>query len=236
MTHTVFDHILILVIVVLSTALDLWLYPRLVRATQAGVAGARIRFYNYGLVTQWTITGGVIGLWIWQGRAWGALLLGFDSPLRLAIGLALAAGYVWLMLAQRRALLAKPERLAALAKSMSSADALLPHTPTERQAFKVVALTAGICEEVLFRGFVLWYFSVWTGWISAVVISSIFFGCAHLYLGVKHIQRTAMVGLIFALIAVAANSLWPVMIIHAAMDLVAGDLLGRREASAEVNA
>jgi membrane protease YdiL (CAAX protease family) len=96
----------------------------------------------------------------------------------------------------------------------------------------VVALTAGISEEFLFRGFVTWYFlEFWPGsrigLLLAAIISAILFGFAHIYFGVRQVWVSAVVGAFFAAVVLAAGSLVPAMIMHAAMDLNSFDL-GRR--------
>src|SRR5580692_9838351 len=93
----------------------------------------------------------------------------------------------------------------------------------------VVALTADVCEEFLFRGFVTWYFlEFWPGsrigLILAVIISAILFGFAHIYFGVRQVWASAVVGAFFATVVLAAGSLLPAMIMHAAMDLNSFDL------------
>jgi membrane protease YdiL (CAAX protease family) len=100
---------------------------------------------------------------------------------------------------------------------------LLPRTPGERRGFAAVSITAGICEELLFRGFLMWYFAGW-GIVAAVVVSSLLFGFAHIYQGIQSVPRTGILGLVLCLIVVAAGSLWPAIIIHAAIDLNSGDL------------
>jgi membrane protease YdiL (CAAX protease family) len=222
-SHVALDHVLFAAIAIVSPLVDLWLYPMLVRASAAGVPGVRARAYVVNLLTAWGLTACVIGLWAARGRPWSALRLGFATPLRLGAGLALAVAFLVLLLVQRRALVARPDRLARLASKLSNAEALLPHTPGELRGFAAVSITAGICEELLFRGFLMWYFAGW-GVVAAVVVSSLFFGFAHIYLGVPHVPRTAILGLVFALIVVAAGSLWPAIIIHAAIDLNSGDL------------
>jgi membrane protease YdiL (CAAX protease family) len=57
-----------------------------------------------------------------------------------------------------------------------------------------------------------------------VVVSSLIFGLAHLYLGKKHVLRVSLAGLCFALVAVVSASLWPVVALHAFVDLLGGDL------------
>ncbi|HEX4965846.1 MAG TPA: CPBP family intramembrane glutamic endopeptidase [Thermoanaerobaculia bacterium] len=224
-SHVALDHVLVFVIGVVSPLLDcLWFFPRFQRATAAGVPGARARFYLAGILVSWALTGCVVAAWAANGRPWAGLGLGVSTPLRLAIGLALALAYIGLMGRQRRAILSKPERLDRLYSRMGEGGLLLPRTLGEAWGFRALSVTAGICEEVIFRGFVLWYVSVWAGTAVAVVISSIVFGFAHLYMGRSHVTRTAIVGFIFALIVLAAGSLWPAMLLHAVMDLVAGDL------------
>ncbi len=224
-SHVAVDHILFVVLCVVSPLLDwLWFYPRFRSAVAANEPGARPRFYIFALLYPWGATLCVVALWIVRGRAWAALNLSPSTPFRLGIGLALAAAYVALMWIQRRQLVARPERLARLRKSFGSAEALLPHTRGELKGFTAVSITAGICEELIYRGFVFWYLSVWTGSIIALVLSSILFGFAHVYLGFSHVIKTSIVGLVFAIIVYASGSLWPAIIIHAVMDMVAGDL------------
>src|SRR5262249_15242874 len=83
-------------------------------------------------------------------------------------------------------------------------------------------VTAGICEELLCRGFMIWYLGHWMSPWVAVVVASVPFGLAHLYQGPKGAVRTGMVALVIGSLYVATGSLlWP-MIVHAAVDLGAG--------------
>ncbi len=169
--HAVLDPVLFAFIALATPLVNwLWMFPRLVRATSAGVPGARGRFYLVGVLWAWGTTLCVLALWAFQGRPWSGLGLSLGTPWRFGIGLALAVFYLILMGAQRRALLARPERLERLYRGMGSGQLLLPQAPGERKGFALLAITAGICEEILFRGFVMWYVGVWTGPIFAVVI------------------------------------------------------------------
>src|SRR5271156_6829419 len=222
--HALPDHIFFVVLVVVSPLIDVWAYPWLKRAVAAGNTRARLNFYLVGILTQWTLSACVVAIWVWQARRWSALGLGPGRPVGMAITLVLALIYVGLGVKQRRALLARTERFERLRAKMAFGEALLPHTPAEHSRFMLLAITAGICEEFLYRGFVMWYLGVWLGLIPAVLISSLLFGCAHLYLGVPHVWKTSLVGLILALFVVGAGALWPAMIVHAAIDLLSGDI------------
>ena len=224
--HTSFatwDHLLVLA---LASAVLLWCwrFPHLARADAAGTPGGRLRYYPFEIGPLWAIAAGVVALWIADRRPWSALLLGGSAPWRLALGWALAGAYVWLTFSQRRMVLARPGRLARLIDALGSVRPMLPRTRGERSGFAALAITAGICEELLFRGFVLWYATVWTGPVGGFLISSMLFGIMHAYLGVEQVPRAAIVGVYFYVMAMTAGSLLPAMVCHAITDLVSGDL------------
>lgn len=110
----------------------------------------------------------------------------------------------------------------ALAVQLRPVAALLPHTPLERRWFAVLAVTAGICEELLYRGFGLaalrWALpDIHT--TALIAVSGAAFGLAHLYQGRLGVTLTGVLGAYLAWITIAAGSLVPVMILHALLDL-----------------
>ncbi len=225
-TQGLLDYI-VLAFILIEPIFWLWYWPRCVRAIRAHVAGARERMYRRVATVVWIATLYVLALWVAKSRPWGTLRLGFSGPLRSGIGFAVAAIIIALLVLQNRKVgkaLTRPKAVAQLRERLAFADALTPETEGERRGFWFLSLTAGICEEVLFRGFLMWLITAWMGLIAAVILSSIVFGCAHIYLGVAQVPRTAIVGLVLALIAVAAGSLWPAMAIHAAVDLSSGEI------------
>ena len=229
-THTALDHIFLVLITLVWPLVDWrWYFPRSVSAIAAGVSGARARMYRNIVLPEWGFTACIVTLWVYRGRSWAALLLGPSTSLRLGMGFALVAIVFGLLWRQRRAILARPATLAVVRRQLASADALIPRTTGERRGAILVSMTAGICEEFLFRGFVMWYFKVlfpdaWSGIILAVGVSSLLFGFAHIYLGVRQVWVTAAVGAAAALLVLAAGSLWPAIILHAAQDLYSFDL------------
>jgi uncharacterized protein len=227
MKPDVFDYI-VLAIVLIAPIFDWrWYWPRCVRAIRARIPGARVRFYRTTMTAEWIVTLYVVGLWSAKGRPWSALRLASSSSLRLAIGYSLATIIIALFVLQAwkvRKVLARPEAVARLRQKLAFADALVPETDGERRGFWVVSVTAGICEELVFRGFLIWLITAWLGLVAAVIISSIIFGFGHIYLGVAQVPRTALIGMVLALIVVGTGSLWPAMVIHAAVDLNSGEI------------
>jgi uncharacterized protein len=215
----------------------LWFWPRLVRATAAGVRGARAAYYWGTFAVEWILTLYVLALWVVFRRPWDNLYLGRSSLFRLGLGLAFGLAVIIFLWHQQRTILARPKLIERVRQKISFADPFLPHTDAERYHFWLLAITAGICEEILYRGFLLGFLRAWSGIIAAIVISSIVFGWGHVYQGYRHVPRTAFVGLFFAFVVVLTKSLWPAILIHAAIDLHSGELaFGVNRAASEESA
>jgi CAAX protease family protein len=98
---------------------------------------------------------------------------------------------------------------------------LLPATREERTLYAGVAGTAGVVEELLFRGFLMQYAIGVLGWSwqSAAFASAVAFGVSHLYQGPATAGTAALIGLGFAeSYALTASLLVPVLL-HIALDL-----------------
>jgi membrane protease YdiL (CAAX protease family) len=106
---------------------------------------------------------------------------------------------------------------------------LLPETRRERILFVGLALTAGFCEELLFRGFLLATLrSLTASTTAAVAISTFVFGWMHAYQRPAGAFRAAALGAILMLPPVLANSLVPSVFAHALLDLLGGLWLRNR--------
>jgi uncharacterized protein len=89
--------------------------------------------------------------------------------------------------------------------------------------FVVLSLTAGICEEFLFRGFVMGaLFRAGLDTWLVVVLSSVMFGFAHLYQGRGGSVGTGILGALFGSVRIATQNLLPAVVWHSALDIVAG--------------
>jgi membrane protease YdiL (CAAX protease family) len=100
--------------------------------------------------------------------------------------------------------------------------ALLPRTAGERRLFTVVGITAGVCEEWLYRGFFLAVVAAVAGGLSTwalVAVAAVAFGLAHAYQGVVGIVTTGVLGGIMAALYLETGSLLLPVLLHALIDL-----------------
>jgi uncharacterized protein len=103
------------------------------------------------------------------------------------------------------------------------AERILPQSRAELLPYLGLAVTAGLCEEFLYRGFAMAALTraglpVW----GVVLSSSVLFGLAHLYQGRGGIFSTLVIGTVFGAARIAYDGLFPVMLWHFAVDAVAG--------------
>jgi len=99
---------------------------------------------------------------------------------------------------------------------------LLPRSRPERLWWIALSTTAGVCEEIVFRGFLLHYLLTYApgiGISGAIILSSVIFGLGHLYQGPLSAGLTAAVGAVLAVSYLATGSLWVPIVLHAALDL-----------------
>ena len=105
---------------------------------------------------------------------------------------------------------------------------LLPRTRRERGVFALLSLAAGVGEELAYRGYSILALAPLLGATLAAVLTTIVFGILHAYQGPLGILRTALMGGILAWGFLASGSLWPPIIAHTLVDLLAGIVLGER--------
>lgn len=104
---------------------------------------------------------------------------------------------------------------------------ILPRTARERAGFLVLALSAGVCEELVFRGFLIPVLIQGTGSIAlAVLLATAVFGTLHAYQGALGATRAALLGLLLTVPFLMTGSVVPSMLAHFAYDVVAGVWLG----------
>ena len=105
---------------------------------------------------------------------------------------------------------------------------LLPRTRRERRAFAALSLAAGLGEEIAYRGYAITALSPLMGAAGAAALTSVIFGLLHGYQGPLGILRTGAMGGMLAWGFLASGSLWPPIVAHTVIDLIAGLWLGER--------
>jgi uncharacterized protein len=104
-----------------------------------------------------------------------------------------------------------------------AARSLAPQGPFESLLWIALAVTAGICEETIFRGYLQRQFVAWTRSAPAgVILSAVLFGAGHIYQGAKATIVIGVYGLLFGILAEVRQNLRPGILTHAWHDAITG--------------
>lgn len=183
--------------------------------------GARLRHYRRGIIGEWATVAVVVAIGLLAGRSRSTidLVVGPHGKSDAAIVAEVAVLLGLSALVFRFGGRAIRDLLRRQARGF---EALLPRGRRERGVFALLAVTAGVCEEVLFRGFGLAYLRwLWpdASRVTLIVVTAAAFGLVHLYQGPRGVVLTGLVGAYLAWLVLSTGSLFPAIVIHALLDL-----------------
>jgi membrane protease YdiL (CAAX protease family) len=105
----------------------------------------------------------------------------------------------------------------------TSIQTLLPQRTVEILLWMGVSISAGICEELVFRGHFQRQFHAYTHsrWI-ALFLQAVLFGVSHGYQGAAACAKITILGALYGSLALWRKSLRPGMMAHAWSDILSG--------------
>jgi membrane protease YdiL (CAAX protease family) len=186
------------------------------------VPGARLAAYAQGMLTQWLLAAVVVVLWIHLARDWTDLGLSMPAGWRGWAALCLAAVLGGLLVAQSAVVARQPETHERVRAGLAAYAEILPVSRSDLSGFSALSITAGICEELLFRGYLPWYLAHWFGTWGAQAAALFVFALAHSYLGRGAVVRALLAGGVAAGLYLWSGSLIPSMVLHVLLDLSSG--------------
>ena len=194
-----------------------------------GHVSLRLPEYLFIIAAEWLVI-----FFIWLGSRWGGAslrtLAGDFAPtwrsilrdLGLAVAFLIVANIV---LALESSLLTRFLQ----GPSKEAMRAFLPQGGLESAVFLLLTITAGICEETIFRGYLQRQFTAWTKSAAlGIALQGIVFGGYHAPLGLVSVITNAIGGaLLYGTLAASRRSLRPGMIAHTLNDAVGALVLAR---------
>ncbi|NDC78403.1 MAG: CPBP family intramembrane metalloprotease [Chitinophagia bacterium] len=188
----------------------------------------RRRFYLSNSLMLALFAGIILLAWHAQGRPFAEM--GFRPPTTspdvdtaILLTLVLMAAYaadLWRGI--RRAHRHREDRTELLGRTP-----FLPRHVRELPLYVLMCASAGVFEEIIYRGFMVTYFlpepngrSGWP-WL-AVTAPAFLFGMAHHYQGWQAMGKVMLLSLLLALVFILGGSLYWVMAVHFGIDLSAG--------------
>jgi uncharacterized protein len=180
---------------------------------------SRLSSYLTILVAEWFL---VFLIWLAlrrRGLTIGSLVSGrWETLGRFFTDLGLAVGFIAAIIAIELGL-----SFLLHADSDIGLARIMPNTVLELAVYLIVSATAGFCEELIFRGYLMQQFSAWTGSRAlGVIIQGVLFGLGHAYYGWKLVLVIMVHGSLLGVLTYWRNSLRPAMLAHGLQDVLGG--------------
>lgn len=192
-------------------------------ASRASHPADRDYIYLRSMLSEWLLLGFVLGgVRLYGGSVAAVLGRRWRSPGDVARDLAIGLAF-WMVD------LVVTSTLGSLGPHGGDNSAilfLLPHGPAETALWMLLSLTAGICEEAVYRGYLQRQCLALTNQVvPAIMLPALAFGLVHLYQGWERAAVIACGGILSGLLAHWRRSVRPGMIAHAFQDGTAPLLL-----------
>ncbi len=190
--------------------------------------GIRESVYRDIHLFMWPLAVVCFACWLLSGRSPEALGLTVQTGAGwLAAWAFVAISTVYLAWSVIQVLISAKARRAFLKQMEEGGDVSLvaPETPRQHRRFYAVAFTAGITEEIVFRGFLFGVFALIMPLPAAAAAGTALFIAAHAYQGVKGMMRIAPISIILATVFIVSGSLLPAMALHFLVDAAGGAIL-----------
>lgn len=211
------SHLLAVYAIAIAALLSYVTFQKAKKRFLAGDLQAKVRLYRAWVGEQAVATLFVLALWRVGGLTGQSL--GITAPYSWTWNtvalVVLTALLVW------TAVRLRPKATKIRRRFQDSVGMLFPDSLLERRWFGALSVGAGISEELLFRGFLMYYLGTYVPHINTaekVVLTSLVFGLAHIYQGWRRSIETGVGGLLFALLYVLSGSLLLPVVVHALCD------------------
>ena len=194
-------------------------------AAHAQKPGVRTRAYQSTLVTQILTLVVILASWLHADREFAALGLAWPRGWRLTLSIALTAGVIFFHISQLRMVRRSPsarQKAGEQIRAAGDTEAIIPRSDDEWPWFVAGCFGVGVVEEVVYRGFLLWYGQAIVGLWSSIVVTVAAFGLAHSYQGWKGVLSTGAAGAFGTAVYLVTASLAAPIVMHVAVDIIYG--------------
>jgi len=208
--------------ILVLAALGGWTFLAKILADQMRAAANpnRVRVYVVTILIEWFVFVLVVA-GVRRSGASVLLVVGdrWRSVRQVLRDIGVAAGF-WVVAVGILWMLGRLLRIDAQGRNMQF---IFPHGGAEIAAWIALSVTAGICEETIFRGYLQRQFMAMTKSAPAgIILSAAAFGAAHAYQGFRLVILISLFGAMFGILAYWRRSVRPGMIVHAWQDSLGG--------------
>jgi uncharacterized protein len=181
-------------------------------------------YYTNGLIL---VIGALVVLTLWNVTFRSFEVLGIIFPQIDTLVIALCLAIVMIYSIDTVINFIKSNKASTDTNDLSN---IMPTSWSDYGHFVFLAIAAGICEEIVFRGFLINYINEMLPNLSyayfiALVFPALIFSVSHIYQGWFAVLKIFAISLLFGALFIFSKSLLLVCLIHVLVDLISGAVM-----------
>jgi uncharacterized protein len=199
-----------------------WLFRSLKKSDEFNLTSRKLRTYASIILSEWAFV--IALLWLMHQHGFSISDLGENiENLHLSIIVTIVLLSIFMVMVYFNVRQLRQMEIDKLEIELRPLKKFLPSNRIESIVFILIAFTAGICEELLYRGWLQNMLSHGIGsiWIG-LVLGAVIFGVGHAYQGKMGMVQTGIIGLVFGVVFIFTKSLVAGQILHIIVDAVNG--------------
>lgn len=177
-------------------------------------------FFKQTVIIQIILTALVLGAMVINQDSTDLVGLGFTKNLMLILAL-LASSILGSWLIRFYLFKKDKQKIFREIERDIAVSFLFPRTELEYRWSLATSFTVGICEEIIFRGFLYWQLAEWMPVLPSILLTNVIFGLVHYATGFRNAFLAFVLGVLLSIIFVYTNSLWVPILIHILIDVYA---------------
>lgn len=183
---------------------------------------ARLSSYRETILAWLFFAGCLIAMWGLLDRDWADLGIRGIDVVPLSVSITIAAVITFIFIVPLRNLARDPKRFEGLEGQIGDFVELMPRSRKEESWFAGMSVNAGLSEELIFRGYLIWYLGNFVPLYWAAGIAVVLFALAHSYQGLKQVPGILVISAVAASLYVYSGSLLVPVLFHIVLDLFQG--------------
>jgi membrane protease YdiL (CAAX protease family) len=219
---TLWDHAFAFVVFVVYPVYSMLTVGRAIEDIRKRGEGARLAAYRGVILTWMFFAACLAAIWVSLDRDWADLGFRAVEAIPLAIATSISILFIAIIILPLRHVALHPQRHDGLTDQIGDFAQLMPRSRREEHWFVGVSINAGIFEELVFRGYLIWYLAHFTPYYWAAGIAVFAFVLAHGYQGWKNLPGILLVSVVVVSLFVYTGSLLIPILLHALLDIMQG--------------
>ncbi|RMG31288.1 MAG: CPBP family intramembrane metalloprotease [Bacteroidetes bacterium] len=172
--------------------------------------------FRQSIIFQWVMVALILLAMSFEGDPLTAIGLGFLSkPVWVAGLLALTALGIW----GAQFISISTSKLPKVAAWYRDVLHLIPANRQEYAWAMALSFTAGVCEEIIFRGFLFWQLQQYISLIPAIVVVNLLFAGSHYGTRKRNMLLAFLFGVVASGLFIWTGELWAAMAAHILIDV-----------------